>query len=138
MSDAHEELLAANEAFYLAFARRDFEAMAALWSEDDEVACVHPGWDLLAGYREVIESWREILAGPGSTKVRCHGARVFLFGDVGCVVCHEVMPEGMLVATNLFRLEAGGWRMVHHHSGPLAGDVRMAERDTGPAGGTLH
>jgi len=137
MSDAHEELLAVNEAFYRAFARRDFEAMAALWSEDEEIACVHPGWDLLAGYRAVIESWREILAGPSSPRVRCHGARVFLFGELGCVVCHEVMPEGVLVATNLFRQEGLGWRLVHHHSGPMAG-TPPPERETGSPGGTVH
>jgi len=137
MSEAHEELLAANEAFYRAFARRDFDALAAIWSEDDEIACVHPGWDLLAGYREVIESWRNILAGPGSPNVRVHGARAFLFGDVGCVICHEIMPEGVLVATNLFRLEGTDWRLIHHHSGPLAG-AEPPERETEPTSGTLH
>jgi len=137
MSEAHDELLAVNEAFYRAFARRDFEAMTAIWSEDDEIACLHPGWDLLAGYRDVIESWRAILNGPGSTNVRCHGAQVFLFGDVGAVVCHEVMPEGILVATNLFRLEGTDWRMVHHQSGPLAGS-QPPPREPEPTGGTLH
>lgn len=137
MSEAHDELLAANEAFYRAFARRDFDAMALIWSEDDEIACVHPGWDLLAGYRDVIESWRAILSGVGSPNVRCHGAQVFAFGDVGCVVCHEVMPEGVLVATNLFRREGGDWRMIHHHSGPLAG-AEPPELEIEPSSGMLH
>jgi len=137
MSEAHEELLAANEAFYQAFTKRDFEAMVALWSEDDEIACVHPGWDMLAGYREVIESWRDIITNTNSPKVRCHGARVFLYGDIGCVVCHEVLPEGVLIATNIFRREGSSWRMVHHHSGPMAADP-PSERERRPSGGTVH
>jgi ketosteroid isomerase-like protein len=137
MSEAHEELLAANEAFYRAFARRDFDAMASIWSEDDEIACVHPGWDYLAGYRDVIESWRAILSGSGSPDVRVHGAQAFVFGTIGFVTCHEVMPEGVLVATNLFRREGADWRLIHHHSGPLAGEEPPAQ-ETEPTSGTLH
>jgi hypothetical protein len=32
-----------------------------------------------------------------------------------------------MVATNCFRFEAGAWRLVHHHAGPLA--VTLAGED---------
>ena len=50
MSD-EEAVLAANEAFYRAFAARDFAAMDALWAAEAPVACIHPGWDALVGPR---------------------------------------------------------------------------------------
>ena len=39
MSDA-DAVLFANEAFYLAFATRDFDAMAAVWADDEPVSGV--------------------------------------------------------------------------------------------------
>src|SRR5438309_276363 len=44
-----EDVLAANEAFYRAFNQKDSAAMSALWSESMDVACVHPGWNVLTG-----------------------------------------------------------------------------------------
>ena len=39
----------ANEAFYMAFNRRDLAAMEALWSAGHEAVCLHPGWPALIG-----------------------------------------------------------------------------------------
>ena len=36
-------VLAANAAFYRAFAERDVDAMDALWARSIPVACIHPG-----------------------------------------------------------------------------------------------
>ena len=49
-----EALLFANEAFYLAFADRDMEAMETTWSATTPVACIHPGWGVLTGRDEVL------------------------------------------------------------------------------------
>ncbi|MDU6489344.1 nuclear transport factor 2 family protein, partial [Bradyrhizobium sp.] len=43
MSD-ESDLLAANAAFYAAFAAGDFAALAALWADRDGISCIHPGW----------------------------------------------------------------------------------------------
>ncbi|GIK96054.1 MAG: hypothetical protein BroJett029_02630 [Alphaproteobacteria bacterium] len=114
-----EEVLAANEAFYAAFAAADPAAMDALWSRQAPVACIHPGWGALTGREEVIESWRRIFR-TAPPDIVCHGARAFLLGDSAFVLCLEIMPEGVLIATNVFVREAGGWRMVHHQAGPTA------------------
>jgi hypothetical protein len=93
--------------------------MEALWAREAPVACIHPGWGLLAGRDEVIESWRRIF-GAAPPDIMCHGARAFVLGDAAFVVCLEIMPEGVLIATNVFVREAGGWRMSHHQAGPTA------------------
>ena len=46
-------------------------------------------------------------------------AFALLEGPLGAVICHEILPDGVTVATNLFAEEAGVWRMVHHQAGPL-------------------
>ena len=123
MSDAvdsvEDALLRANQAFYDAFASADVEAMAELWSEQHPVACIHPGWQVLLGRDEVLASWRAILLNEGPA-VECREPRAFGQGDAGFVVCLERIGDGVLSATNCFVLEAGVWRMLHHHAGPVA------------------
>jgi ketosteroid isomerase-like protein len=114
------EVLAANEAFYDAFARKDAAAMDALWARDTPVACLHPGWAALVGREPVVESWRRILLGGGApASIRCERARAHLAGGMAWVICEEILPGGALVATNLFVRERGSWRLVHHHASPL-------------------
>ncbi len=49
-----DEILAANAAYYRAFAGGDFAAMSRIWAPD-QVSCVHPGWPVLVGRAAVLE-----------------------------------------------------------------------------------
>lgn len=120
MPTPETEVLAANQAFYDAFARHDIAAMEAVWSQRIDLACVHPGWDVIVGRREVLSSWRAILSSPEAPAVECAGAVAHVMGDVAYVVCNELLPGGELCATNLFVREDGLWKLVHHHAGPVA------------------
>ena len=103
MTSSEREVLEANSAFYDAFARKDAEAMGALWAREAPVACLHPGWELLLGREAVIESWRRILLGGGAPpEIHCERASAHVQGDWAWVVCAEVLPGGELAATNLF------------------------------------
>ncbi len=120
MSRDERDVLAANEAFYAAFADKDMAAMESLWARDTPVACLHPGWEALVGRERVIESWRRILLGGGAPdSVRCHRPIANVAGDVAWVICEEVLPGGRLAATNVFVRERGAFRMVHHHASPI-------------------
>ena len=62
---------------------------------------------------------------------------VYLYGETASVVCIERLPTGVLIATNVFVREAGVWRMVHHHAGPVAARaVPSADDPTPPR--TVH
>ena len=117
MSDT-AELLFANETFYHAFRCRDLAVMEALWARQAPIACVHPGWHALNTREAVMESWEGILSNPEAPAVDCRGARAYLVGDLGIVVCYEIIRRSVLTATNIFLREDGAWRMVHHHAGP--------------------
>src|SRR4051812_50118399 len=60
-----EEALAANAAFYSAFAASDAERMDGIWARKAQVACVHPGWEVLSGRDAVMESWRRMFETGG-------------------------------------------------------------------------
>ncbi len=115
-----EALLFANEAFYLAFASRDMAAMEDAWSAIAPVACIHPGWGVLTGRDEVMESWAAIIANPDSPDIHVHAPEPHLYGNVGFVVCYEEIAGQYLIATNIFVRDGSVWRMVHHQAGPTA------------------
>jgi ketosteroid isomerase-like protein len=120
MASEESDVLAANAAFYAAFARRDAAAMDELWAREAPVACLHPGWEPLLGREVVVQSWRRILLGGGAPEgLRCERPHAHVAGDAAWVICLEVVPGGALVATNLFVRESGRWRIAHHHASPL-------------------
>ncbi|MFC3228951.1 nuclear transport factor 2 family protein [Marinibaculum pumilum] len=126
-----DAVLAANESFYRAFAEADMAAMEALWAERSPVACIHPGWPPLTERADVIESWRRILTNPGQDAPECRAPEVLLYGDMALVLCFEAIAGQVLVASNYFVQEAGGWRLVHHQSGPV-NEAPRPKRPPGP------
>ena len=117
---SESEVLAANDAFYDAFARRDPGAMDVLWSRTHPVACIHPGWNVLRTREEIMASWEAIIANPDQPRVVSGGAEALLFDDTAVVICREFVGGAPLLATNVFVNEDGRWRIVHHQSGPVA------------------
>lgn len=132
--DVKAKVLEANAAFYRAFTRGDVAAMRELWAEEAELLCFHPGGALLRGRAEVLGAWAQILSGSSPLDMRCHDASVEVHGVVGVVTCYEGNGSQAphLAATNVFVLEGGRWRMMHHHAGPLAVAPRAPVRSSRP------
>lgn len=122
----NDEILAANQAFYEAFAAEDEARMDALWARRAPVTCVHPGWPALIGRVRVMASFRAILMN-GAPPVRAQNPSVQELGEVAYVICDERIGGGRLVATNVFVREDGEWRMAHHHAGQVADARRSTE-----------
>ncbi len=111
----------ANEAFYLAFEGKDFDAMANLWSSQREVVCLHPGWPALIGRDAVLESWRNILTNPRQGQVSFYNASCQQIAeDAVMVVCYEQAGDAVMVATNIFAAEDERLCLVSHHAGYCA------------------
>jgi ketosteroid isomerase-like protein len=117
MSD-EAAILAANAAYYRAFASADFVAMSRLWA-DDEVSCIHPGWPVLIGRPAILESYREILRNPNQERIEPRNETVMAAGDQARVLCVEFVGGTALATTNLFKRVDGAWRMTHHQASPM-------------------
>jgi ketosteroid isomerase-like protein len=132
--ESHDALIAANAAFYHALEARDIDLMDRLWLHEGWVRCVHPGWDAVSGWAAVRASFKEIFAAPRWFRVTATSIDVLVFGDIGVIACVENITThndgdlGMTAAqaTNIFRLTAGGWRMMHHHASPAPMHVTQA------------
>ncbi len=124
-----DAVLFANEAFYRAFSDRDFAALAGQWSREAPVTCLHPGWAVLTGRSDVLQSWKRILAHDESPKVVCRRPQVSMHGETAIVLCYEDVDGELLAATNVFRREDRQWRLVHHQSGPTVADLPVEEEE---------
>jgi ketosteroid isomerase-like protein len=123
----------AEAAFYEALERADLDLMMSVWSEDEEIVCIHPGGPRLAGQDQVRDSWRQIFA--GGTRARLHVTQLVAISG-SMVAVHSVQenfsmpgeakPLQAVVATNVYLRTPAGWRMVAHHGSPAPGAAEPA------------
>lgn len=126
----------AEAAFYEALAKSDLDAMMAVWSEDEEVVCVHPDNPRLIGLAAVRESWRQLFAGKVKVNVRTSHRVVTatMQLEVHNVIEH-IAVEGEkrlhppMVATNIYMRGALGWRLVMHHASAAPESPHAARPD---------
>ncbi len=127
MTDQRSEVLATNEAFYRAFEKKDIEAMSTVWSQGTGSLCVHPGWNVLRGWKEIRSSWVKIFQNTAyieintniiATEIRDNLAYVLLVENVLQVIDGRRI-EAQSIATNLFEILGGKWYLVHHHGSPI-------------------
>ena len=118
----------AENAFYEALERADLEAMMAVWSEDEDIVCVHPAGQRLAGQAQVREVWRQMFAGGSNLRVQITQQVVVTGMMVAMHSVHENItvageqgPRPPMVATNVYLRTAAGWRIVAHHASPAPG-----------------
>ena len=111
--------------FYEALREGDLEKLMALWADDDEVFCVHPGGPRVVGPQAIRRAFEamfangRILAQPERVR-RLHTLEVAVHNLVERIELHtEQGPRtGFVLATNVYLKTALGWRMVAHHASP--------------------
>jgi ketosteroid isomerase-like protein len=128
MQSLAEELLIANERFYEAFASLDLEKMQYIWHSAPYVKCLHPGWHIISGFDEVMESWQLIFRNTFSMNFELEEVEAVVLGRIGIVTLRENLLTAthptelptrvVLAATNIFELSDDGWKMILHQAGP--------------------
>jgi ketosteroid isomerase-like protein len=134
MDAVERAVLSANEAFYEAFRGRSVVGMQRLWAQRAPVACMHPGMPVIVGRDEVLRSWQGILGHPQAPILQCSNARAHVLGTSAFVTCLEASENDppRLIATNVFVLEDGHWRIVHHHAAPISPATPVRRPSTPP------
>jgi len=111
--------------FYDALREADLDKLMALWHDDDEVFCVHPGGPRVVGPRAIRAAFEAVFA---SGAIRVQPDRVRRLHALGTAV-HSVVERvevataegprvGHVLATNVYLKTALGWRLVAHHASP--------------------
>ena len=128
--------------FYEALQHGDIDRLMALWADDDDIVCVHPGGPRVAGVA-AIRAGFETMFGHGVINARPDKVRRLQTDD--CAV-HSVIEQvrivtgdgpqtAWVVATNVYLRGPQGWRLVAHHASP--GTAREVQ-DVAEAASVLH
>jgi ketosteroid isomerase-like protein len=117
---------AAESAFYAAFEARSLDAMMAVWAADDSIVCIHPLAAPLNGHAAVAAGWRSMFEAAGQFRIQIEtaheireAAQVIRIVREYLIIGQESEPRPPILASNVYRKEADGWRMVLHHASPL-------------------
>lgn len=128
--------------FYEALQAADIDALMAIWSDDDDIVCVHPGGPRVVGAAAIRAAFEAIFANGA---IRARPDKVRRLQTLNCAV-HSVLEridiptdEGLqtawVVATNVYVKSGARWAMAAHHASP--GSPREVQ-DIVEAGSTIH
>jgi ketosteroid isomerase-like protein len=111
--------------FYEALQRGDIERLMAVWSDDDEIFCVHPNGPRVLGASAIRAAFDAMFANGAidarPEKVRritTHGSAVHSVVERIQVLTQEGPQVAWVLATNVYLKTALGWRLVSHHASP--------------------
>ena len=111
--------------FYEALREADLDKLMAVWADDEEVICVHPGGPRMVGQAAVRAAFEAVFSNGA---VHVEPGNVRRVHSLGCAM-HSVVEKvqlataegartGYVMATNVYLKTAHGWRMVAHHASP--------------------
>ncbi len=111
--------------FYEALQRGDLERLMAVWSDDEEISCVHPGGPRVVGATAIRSAFEAIFANGAVNarpekvrRLQTHACSVHSVLEHIQMLTTEGLQSGWVVATNVYLKGAQGWRLVSHHASP--------------------
>jgi ketosteroid isomerase-like protein len=121
------EVRKASEQFYAALNRMingDAGPLADIWSHSEAVTTMHPIGGRQVGWDEVGGSWEQVAQLASDGQVKLNDQLIQVSGDMAYEVGTEqgqakLAGEEIAIehrVTNIYRREAGGWKIVHHHT----------------------
>jgi ketosteroid isomerase-like protein len=128
--------------FYEALQQGDIDKLMAAWSDDDDIACVHPGGPRVIGAAAIRASFEAMFANGAINahpekvrRVLSHSSAVHSVLERVEVMSKEGPQSAWVIATNVYLKTAQGWRLVAHHASP--GTPREVQEIV-EAASTLH
>ena len=122
-----DQVRQASQQFYAALNRMangDAGPMAEIWSHSAAVTTMHPIGSREVGWDEVKEPWRQVAGLASDGQIKLNDQLIQVSGDMAYEVGTEqgqFKLSGQQVSfdlrvTNIYRREAGEWKIVHHHT----------------------
>lgn len=125
---AESEVRQASEAFYAALnrtGRGEKGAMQDAWAHDPGVTAMHPIGGRVTGWEAVRDSFDRVAEIASDATIGLREQSIRMLGDDAA--CEVGVEHGTLKlggrevgiehrVTNVYRREAGGWKLVHHHT----------------------
>ena len=137
---AEKDIQAATVLFYAAFnsaLHGDLNPLTAVWSHRADVTNLSAAGGHAVGWNEVHAGFLNMSRLYPGGRIEQRNMSVVAGKDMGYSVCTETgqlrSADGPMVtfnqrATNIFRLEGGTWKLIHHHADSNLADTQGARR----------
>jgi len=131
-----DDVRAVSDRFYSGLSRMDVTAMPEIWSHGDDVTAMHPMGGEQVGWEAVRASFEQAAGPMTDSHVELVDQRIYAGTDLACETGVErgsAKLAGEPVefehrVTNVYRLEDGQWKMIHHHTDVAPGLAEMLQR----------
>jgi ketosteroid isomerase-like protein len=124
-----DEVRQASERFYAALNRAleesDTGPMGEIWSHGSDVSAMHPFGGRMVGWEEVGDSWEQAAQAFSGGQVALDEMVVVPISEDAAFTLGTEHGEARIGeetvgidwrVTNIYRREADGWKIVHHHT----------------------
>jgi ketosteroid isomerase-like protein len=136
---AESDVRRASEAFYAALNRMGNGvqgAMEDVWSHGTQVTAMHPIGGRTEGWEAVRQSFDQVAGLAANARIGIRDQQIQVRGDLAYELGVEfgsfTMGGHDLVldhrVTNIYAREAGGWKVVHHHTDLSPGMLDVLKR----------
>lgn len=127
--------------FYEALHQGDIDKLMAVWSDEDDIACAHPGGARVHGHAAVRAVFETLFAQGG---VAAQPLQVRRTACGGTVAIHHVLQSvavktasgpdtACMLVTNIYVKTPRGWRLMVHHASHGSADELEAPAERGAA-----
>ena len=125
---AEDEVRQASERFYAALNSTldgDSSPMEQIWSHGSDVSAMHPFGGRMVGWEEVGASWEQAAQAFSGGQVALDEMVVFAISEDAAYTLGTEHGQARVGdqtvgidwrVTNIYHREAGGWKIVHHHT----------------------
>ena len=125
---AEDEVRQASEQFYAALNRTldgDSSTMEEIWSHGSDVSAIHPFGGRMLGWDEVGASWEQAAQAFSGGQVALDEMAVVPISEDAAYTLGTEHGQASIGeqtvgiewrVTNIYRREADGWKIVHHHT----------------------
>ncbi len=127
MRSAEDDVREASTRFYAGLnqmANGDASGLAGIWSHGADATTMHPIGGREVGWDKVKESFQQVAQAATDGRIRLEDQLIRITGDLAYelgvergaldLVGERVPVDGRV--TNIYRREAGQWKLVHHHA----------------------
>jgi ketosteroid isomerase-like protein len=131
-----DDVRAISDKFYSGLSRMDVAALPEIWSHSDDVTAMHPMGGEQVGWEEVRASFEQAAGPMTDSHVDLIDQRIYAGTDLAVETGTErgsAKLDGELIefehrVTNVYRLEDGQWKMIHHHTDVAPGLIEIMQR----------
>jgi ketosteroid isomerase-like protein len=131
-----DEVRTVSDRFYTGLSQMDVSALPDLWSHREDVTTMHPMGGEQVGWEEVRGSFEQAAGSMTDSRVDLIDQRIYAGEDLayetgierGRAKIGGEPVEFEHRVTNVYRLEGGQWKMVHHHTDVSPGMVEILQR----------